>query len=240
MKLLFSTLALAAMAGSASAKVVFDPPLGFTQFDGDCETGEPIYEGSVVSIEKISFGNFCVTDKITVEAVTFDSFSKVEILGCEAGKIYEIWHKCEDSTCGSCEAEYNAYTNWESIAPDNVIGYCYDYTFSADPISATTRSVPTFDNVRKINFSFNEGTNFEDAQTYVEMMDENSCIVEGEPEPEVTIVSPPKDTSVSKSMDEESDMEEVDIGEADSDSGACTLAATAAVATAAATAMFLI
>jgi hypothetical protein len=180
MKLSFTTLAVAAMAGSASAGVTFDPPIPFTQFDGDCDE-EVVYTGEVVSINKLDYGSFCIADNINTADGPVVAYSKVDIFECDTERIYENWHHCTDDTCGECESEYQAYTNWDSIDPDNLVGFCYDYTFSMDVTEKIERKVTTFNSVRQINFSFDAYANPEDVKLYTEMMDENSCIALGPP-----------------------------------------------------------
>lgn len=227
MKLSFSALAVAAMAGSASAALDFDPPIPFTQYDGDC-TGSVLYSGEVVSIKMMEYGSFCVADNIMVGDETQVAYSRVDIVQCEADKIYENWLNCDDADCSSCEAEYKAYTTWDSIEPADLIGHCYDYTFSADAITKSTRKVAgSFNEVHKVNFSFDDDADPADAKAYTELMDQNSCIAYG---------PPAVDSNVATPVDEENEEEPDEV-----DSGASAIGATAAatVALAAATAMML-
>ena len=216
MKLAISTLALAAMAGSASATTVFIPPIPFKQYDGGCSE-EVIYTGELLSIEMLEPGSFCISDNFYTDEGTIVSHSKVDVVSCEGDKIYEDWSEC-DPGCMNCQPAYQAYTLWEDTDANNQVGYCFDYFFSLDEV--TPRSTQ-FTNVRQINFSFDETANPADVKTYVDMMDMNSCIKAGPPAVEVVEVAP------------------VDTTVAQAESGASALAATAAVAMAAATTMLL-
>lgn len=221
MKLSIAALALA-MAGSASAKIVFSPPLAFTQYDGDC-SGDVLYTGEVVSIEDLGMSSFCIADNIETEEGTIVSFSKVEIVSCTEDKIYENWYTC-DEDCADCSDVYHAYTNWESVGPDSVVGYCYDYTFSMDTVKTERMVVGTFEETRQINFSFDASGSEEDAKMYVDMLDAGSCIAAGPP--------------VAETMPEVEDVT-VEEPEEEIESGASTLAATAAVAMGAVATMLL-
>jgi len=181
MKLSFTALAVAAIAGSASAAITFNPPIPFTQFDGDCDE-EVVYTGEVVSINKLGYGSFCIADNINTADGSVITYSKVDVFECDTERVYENWHHCTDMTCGECESEYQAYTNWNSMDADNLIGFCFDYTFSMDAvIEKTERKVSTFNEVRQINFSFDANANREDVKLYTEMMDDNSCVANGPP-----------------------------------------------------------
>lgn len=230
MNLSFSALAIAAMAAPVSAKLTFDPPIPFTQYDGDC-SGDTLYTGEVVSIKTMEYGSFCVADNIMYQGETTVAYSRVDIVECHADKIYENWNKCSDAECSDCEAEYKAFTGWDSINPENLVGYCYDYTFSADVITKSTRKVAgTFDEVMKVNFAFDESADAQDAKAYVELMDKNSCIDFGRPletEAEGDAASTSADTPA------DADVEAVD-------SGASTASAAATVAFAAAAAMMVV
>ena len=229
MKLSFTALAVAAMAGSTSAAITFNPPIPFTQFDGDCNE-EVVYTGEVMSISKLGYGSFCVTDNINTENGSMLAYSKVDIFECGTERIYENWHHCTDMTCGDCESEYQAYTNWDSIDPDNLVGFCYDYTFSMDEvIQKAERKVNTFNEVRQINFSFNANANPEDVKLYTEMMDDNSCIADGPP---LLQSNPTKDSPTI-------DLSGVDIS-VSKVSGASSLAATVATLTMAAATIVLL
>ena len=242
-KLSLSALAVAAMAGSASAMLEFNPPIPFTQYDGTCD-GDVYYTGEVVSIKMVEYGSFCVADNIMFGGETTVAYSRVDIVQCDADKIYENWNKCYDAECGDCEPEYMAYTGWDSIAPDELIGYCYDYTFSADVITKSSRNIAgSFENTLKVNFSFDDSADPADVQAYVEMMDENSCIAYGPP----SIDSNVEVEAEAESVDEETvvDVEDLvgDILDAVDEevSGATTAGATATVAfAAAATAMMMV
>ncbi len=227
MKLSFA-LALATMTGSASAGVIFNPPLSFTQFDGGC-SGETLYTGEIVSIAELDYGAFCISDNIDTDEGTIVSYSKVEISKCTEDKIYEDWSTCDEG-CASCEPAYHAYTSWDSIAPETVVGYCYEYIFSMDNIAATR----SFTETRQINFSFDAGVNEEDAKTYVEMMDSASCIAAGAPVMDITKEAP--STEIPAEIEEETEVEEETE---EIESGASTLAATAAVAMGAVATMLL-
>lgn len=232
MKLSFSALSFAAMAGSVSASLTFNPPIPFTQYDGDC-SGDVLYKGEVVSIKKMEYGSFCVVDNISVDGETLEAFSRVDIVQCEADKIYENWNKCSDAECSECEAEYKAYTGWDSIAPTNLVGHCYDYTFSADAISKSVRKVAgTFENTQKVNFAFDPESNPEDAEAYVKLMDDNSCIAYGPPDVDTNMESP--------SAEGEEAEESAGPSDDETASGAITVGATATVALAAATAMMMV
>ena len=226
MKLSINALALASMAGFASATQIFDPPIPFIQYDGNCD-GDVIYTGGVVSINKLEEGSFCIADIIEdTEGNTETAYSRVDVVSCTDDKIYEDWHSC-DTDCVTCESEYQAYTNWESTSPDELVGFCFDYFFSLDDITvATTRS---FQDVKQINFAFADDAEPEDVKAYLAMMDENSCIAAGSPAVEIS-----KGTDTTDVPDDVADVD-ADAGE----SGASTLAATAAVAMAAATTMLL-
>ena len=230
MKLSFSALSLAAMAGSISANLIFDPPIPFTQYDGDC-SGDVLYGGEVVSIKKVDYGSFCVVDNIMVEDQVMQAYSRVDIVQCDADKIYENWNKCTDADCSECQAEYMAFTGWDSIAPKNIVGHCYDYTFSADDITASVRKVTgTFENTEKVNFSFDASADPADAEAYVKLMDDNSCIAYG----------PPDADSNNESVEPESaDTAKPPSASDETVSGASTVGATATVALAAATAMMM-
>lgn len=219
MKLSIAALALA-MAGSASAKIEFSPPLAFTQFDGDC-SGDVLYTGEVVSIEDLGMSSFCIADNIETEDGTIVSFSKVEIVSCTEDKIYENWYTC-DEDCADCSDVYHAYTNWDSVGPESITGFCYDYTFSMDTVKSERMVVGTFDETRQINFSFDASASEEDAKMYTDMLDAGSCIVDG----------PPVAETMPEVEDEEPEADEID-------SGASTLAATAAVAMGAVATMLL-
>ena len=221
MKLATTTLALAAMAGSASATTVFIPPIPFSQYDGGCEE-EVIYTGELLSIEMIEEGTFCISDKFFTEEGTYVSHSKVDIVSCEAGRIYEDWSEC-DPGCMNCQPAYQAYTLWEDTNLNTAPGYCYDYFFSLDEV--TPRSTQ-FENVRQINFSFDATANAADVKTYIDMMDMNSCIKAGPPAVEEVVEIAPVETEVVSQVVEES--------------GASAFAATAAVAMAAAATTMLL
>ncbi len=220
MKLAVSTLALAAMAGSASATTVFIPPLPFTQYDGGCSE-EVIYTGELLSIEMIEEGTFCISDKFFTDEGTYVSHSKVDIVSCEGDRIYEDWSEC-DPGCTNCEPAYQAYTLWEDTDANTSVGYCFDYFFSLDEV--TPRSTQ-FTNVRQINFSFDATANPADVKTYIEMMDMNSCIKGGQPAVETIEIAPVETEVVSQVVEE---------------SGASAFAATAAVAVAAAATTMLL
>ena len=221
MKLSIAAITLAAMAGSASAGIEFEPAIPFTQFDGDC-SGEVLYSGQVVSIEELEYGSFCVAENIDTEAGSMVSYSRVDIASCTEDKIYENWHSCDEG-CATCDGAYSAYTTWDSVNPDPVVGHCYDYVFSLDTVK-TTRKIATFDSTRQINFSFDADANPDDVKMYVEMMDLGSCIADGPPVTADEPVEEMKD-DMKDDMTKEDTMEEEEV-----ESGASTLAATAAVA----------
>lgn len=232
MKLSFAALAIATMTGSASAGLIFNPPVPFTQYNGDCETGTVLYKGNVDGIKMIENASFCISESLEGEENT--AYSRVDIVECTADKIYENWFTCEDSECKDCGNEYKAYTSWESIDPENLVGYCYDYTFSADeqPVSAT-RKTGTFNEVRQINYNFDADADPEDAMMYVKMMDDNSCIAAGRPTDSTGLKQASEDNIEDHSGEDHSDNEDV------AESGASALAASAAVAMAVATTMLL-
>ena len=233
MKLSLAALALATMTGSAAAESVFSPPITFTQFNGDC-SGEPVYRGAVSSIAMIEEGSFCFSSTIVVDGTEQLEWSRVNIVECTEDKIYEDWHNC-DTDCANCEVAYQAYTNWGSIKDDEVIGHCYDYFFAVDDaVDATGATKRMFDATQQINFSFDLDNNAADVNTYVRMLDDNSCIKEGVPAADVTVDIP---DPVVVAETPESEDEPVDT--VDTESGASTLVATAAVAMAAATTMLL-
>eukprot|EP00532_Pseudo-nitzschia_australis_P005445 CAMPEP_0168187368 /NCGR_PEP_ID=MMETSP0139_2-20121125/14991_1 /TAXON_ID=44445 /ORGANISM="Pseudo-nitzschia australis, Strain 10249 10 AB" /LENGTH=219 /DNA_ID=CAMNT_0008109563 /DNA_START=106 /DNA_END=765 /DNA_ORIENTATION=+ len=219
------------MAGSAAAgeTISFAPPIPFTQFDSSCE-GDILYTGSVVSIKKITAGSFCVADNIVDEDGTSSvAYSKVDIIACETDAIYENWAKCGDADCGDCEAEYKAYTGWDSINPASGASHCYDYTFSMDPMEKTTRKVKTeFFNTMDIYYRFDDDANADDIKAYVGMMDTYSCIAEGKP---VATAATAEDPTKSAA--------EADPAVEEIVSGSSALAATAAFAMASATAMLI-
>lgn len=227
MKLSFAALTIATMAGSASAGLIFNPPIPFTQYDGDCQTGDILYNGKVDAINMVEYGSFCISEGLEGEENTV--YSRVDIVECTADKIYENWFTCEDSECKDCGNEYKAFTSWESIDPENLVGYCYDYSFSIDeqPVSAT-RKVGTFNEVRKINYNFDADADPEDSMMYVKMMDDNSCIAAGRP------------TDSTQDNTEDHSGEDHSHSEGVAESGASVLAASAVVAMAAATSMLLV
>jgi hypothetical protein len=230
MNLSFSALAIAAMAGPVAAKLTFEPPIPFTQYDGDC-SGDTLYTGEVLSIKTMEYGSFCIADNIMFQGETSVAYSRVDIVECQADKIYENWNKCTDAECTDCEAEYRAFTGWDSIMPNNLIGHCYDYTFSADAITKSTRKVAgTFEEVMKVNFAFDESANAEDAQAYVELMDKNSCIDFGRP---IETEAGGDVASASADVDADADADSMD-------SGASTASAASTVALAAAAAMMVV
>jgi len=207
------------MAGTASANLVFEPPIPFTQYDGDCDS-DVVYHGAVKSIKKLDFGSFCVVDNIDTGVGIIEAYSRVDIMDCTAEKIFESWSKCDDSDCTNCVAEYKAFTNWGTIRPDPIVGHCFEYTFSVDDITKATRMVGTFEEVKEIHFNFDEDADAADAEAYVKMMDDNSCISWWDPSDTVDI-------------SKDADASDVDV------SGASTLASTSVVAMAAGLAMIL-
>ena len=235
MKLSFAALTLAAMAGSTSA-LTFEPALAFTQFDGDCD-GEAIYNGAIQSITTMSDSTFCVVDSITdIESgESMMSFSKVEIIGCKSDKIYEQWHHCVDSNCGLCETSHQMYSTWDSVNPDNLLGFCYDYTVALeDTATKAERGIATFDQVASVRFSFDDDVDAADAAAYIEMMDMNSCIKDGPPP-----ASEDHDDEDHDDHDHDHDHDDEDHDD-EMDSGASALATTAVVAMAAAATTMLL
>eukprot|EP00534_Pseudo-nitzschia_fraudulenta_P004899 CAMPEP_0201118898 /NCGR_PEP_ID=MMETSP0850-20130426/3097_1 /ASSEMBLY_ACC=CAM_ASM_000622 /TAXON_ID=183588 /ORGANISM="Pseudo-nitzschia fraudulenta, Strain WWA7" /LENGTH=218 /DNA_ID=CAMNT_0047384389 /DNA_START=97 /DNA_END=753 /DNA_ORIENTATION=+ len=217
------------MTGSASAGLYFDPPIPFSQFESKCE-GDLLYTGQVVSIKKLEYGSFCVADNIDTENGPVLAYSKVDIVQCDEDKIYENWGKCSDSECNSCESEYHAYTTWETVDPTNILGYCYDYTFSMDVVEKTMRkTVGTFDQVKQVNFKFDMDADISDVESYVKMMDDNSCIAYGRPSSQ----GASKDFEDTGFAFDLEDAQDVEV------SGAGALAASAAAVMATATAMML-
>jgi len=208
--------------------MTFEPPVPFTQYDGNCD-GDIMYTGNVQSIRKLEYGSFCVADEISNGDETVNSYSKVDIVKCDANNIYENWSECTDDTCGDCEESYQAHTDWASINPEPIVGYCYDYTFSLDPVEKMARKAAgTFINTREVNFKFDEDANAGDAKAYVEMMDGNSCIAYGQPDPE---------QSGTEVAQDDSNKQTEEINE--DDSGASALATTATIVLAAATIVLL-
>lgn len=238
MKLSLTTLALAAMSRSVSAGTnhasatftkLFTPPIPFTQYDTNCD-GDVLYTGSVASITKMEYGSFCISDNIVAEdGTTSVAYSKVVIAECAVDKIYENWSTCEDSACGECAAEYNAYTSWDSIDPESILDYCYDYTFSMDPIEKTSRNVAgTFESVMAVDFKFDDDADMDDVMTYLKTMDDNSCIVYGSPK-----------VAANKESEDSTDIEGIIIIEEEEDSGSSALVTSAAFFMAGATSMLL-
>merc|ERR1711933_468217 len=172
-----------------------------------------LYSGEVVRIKTMDYGSFCVADKI-----------------------YDDWNKCTDADCGDCEAEYKAYTGWDSIEPEELIGHCYDYTFSADEITKSVRmTAGTFEEVLKVHFSFDDNADPDDAAAYVELMDKNSCIDAGPP-------SIDSNVELTTENGETIDIEDKyvnDVLDEIEESGATSAGAAASVALAAAAAMML-
>merc|ERR1712194_317524 len=140
-----------------------------------------------------------------------------------ADKIYENWLTCEDSDCKVCDGEFMAFTTWESIDPENLVGYCYDYSFSMDVQAvASTRKIGTFNEVRNINYNFDADADPEDARMYVKMMDDNSCIADGRPT-DSTEQDNTEDNTEDHSGEDHSHSED------EAESGASALAASAVV-----------
>lgn len=199
MKLSLSTLLAATMmaVGSSESSVEFDS-IAFIQYSGTCD-GEVLYDGEITGIKKLDEGKFCVSDILHAPDGDKEVFSRLDIVTCTADKVYENWLLCEDKDCASCNLEYRAYTTWDNVHPEDMMGHCYDYQFSTDDMVALQRNVlGPLDNTKSVDYMFGSDANEADVAAYRGFIHDNSCIGIGQASPE-NVDLPTEDVDVSAS-----------------------------------------
>ena len=227
-------IATTAIVGSVSAmedhSVEFSSPIAFTQYQDDCD-GTTLYDGLIDKITMLDMGSFCVVDTITsVDGLTTETaYSKLDVVSCDTDKVYDHWYKCTDDTCSDCTMEYRSFTAWETYDPDDMMDHCYVYNFSMDGdttvkdsraghLSPSDVPVGTFDDIMTVAYNFDAADSEEDVATYLNFVNDNSCIAQGAPMEDP--VETEQDTSVDISEDtstDSSDPVEISIISKDND-----------------------
>ena len=150
-----------------SPSLEFDPPVPFTQYEGGCDedNANAVFNGKIASIAVMEWSQFCVEDIIdTVGSL----YSKLEI-DCTHDAIIENYSKCTEKTCSDCVPELLFTSPWLSVYPDLPTDHCFNSSYTIDGEE------------RYIQYKFDETDNYDDAKSYHEMVNVNSCINSWQP-----------------------------------------------------------
>lgn len=148
-----------------TSSLEFDPPVAFTQYEGGCEDdANAVFSGMIASIEVMEWSQFCVEDINDIGSL----YTKLEI-DCTYDAIIENYSNCTDNTCSDCVPELFFESPWSSVYPDLPADYCFNSTYKIGGEE------------RYIQYKFDKTDNYDDAKSYHEMVNANSCINSWQP-----------------------------------------------------------